>query len=64
MSTNLVTVELDDKLALVKEVFEHSKFHHLLALEDSELLGVVSDRNLFKAPTLAARPKPSAIVQP
>jgi acetoin utilization protein AcuB len=33
MSRNVVTVGLDDTLALVKEIFDHSKFHHLLALE-------------------------------
>jgi acetoin utilization protein AcuB len=49
MSKNVITVELDDKLALVKEIFDHGKFHHLLALEDGELLGIVSDRDLFKA---------------
>lgn len=49
MTRNMVTVELDDKLALVKDIFDHAKFHHLLVLEDGELLGVVSDRDLFKA---------------
>ncbi|MYM70395.1 CBS domain-containing protein [Pseudoduganella sp. FT55W] len=49
MSRNVVTVGLDDTLALVKEIFDHSKFHHLLAMEKGELLGVVSDRDLFKA---------------
>lgn len=44
-----MTVGLDDTLALVKEIFDHSKFHHLLAIENGELLGVVSDRDLFKA---------------
>lgn len=49
MSKSVVTVGLDDTLGLVKEIFDHSKFHHLLALEHGELLGVVSDRDLFKA---------------
>ena len=49
MSARVVTVMLDDKLSLVKEIFEHSKFHHLLAIEDGKLFGVVSDRDLFKA---------------
>lgn len=49
MSKNVVTVGLDDSLALVKEIFDHSKFHHVLALEHGELLGVVSDRDLYKA---------------
>ena len=49
MSRNVVTVELDDKLALVKEIFDHGKFHHLVAMEDGAVLGIVSDRDLFKA---------------
>lgn len=49
MSRRLVTVELDDKLSLVKEIFEHSHFHHLLVLEEGELLGIVSDRDYLKA---------------
>ena len=49
MSKRVVTVELDDKLSLVKEIFEHSKFHHLLAVEKGELIGVVSDRDYLKA---------------
>ena len=49
MSRNVVTVELDDNLALVKEMFDHGKFHHLLAMDNGELLGIVTDRDLFKA---------------
>ncbi|HCE09617.1 MAG TPA: CBS domain-containing protein [Oxalobacteraceae bacterium] len=49
MSANVVTVELDDKLAVVKDAFENLKFHHLLVVEDHKLLGVISDRDLFKA---------------
>ena len=49
MSTRVVTVELDDKLSVVKEIFESLKFHHLLAVEKNEILGIVSDRDLLKA---------------
>jgi acetoin utilization protein AcuB len=49
MSTEIVTVELDDKLAVVKEIFETLKFHHLLVVESKKLLGIVSDRDLLKA---------------
>ena len=49
MSARVVTVELDDKLAILKELFENLKFHHVLVVEDDNLLGVVSDRDLFKA---------------
>lgn len=49
MSTRVVTVELGDELSAVKEIFENCKFHHVLAVEDGELLGIVSDGDLFKA---------------
>jgi acetoin utilization protein AcuB len=50
MTARVVTVQLDDKLGLVQEIFSTGKFHHLLAVEtDGELLGVVSDGDLFKA---------------
>lgn len=49
MTKTIVTVELDDKLALVKEIFDSWKFHHLLVIENQELWGVVSDRDLLKA---------------
>lgn len=49
MSRQLVTVELDDKLATVKEIFDNARFHHLLVVEGGKLFGVISDRDLFKA---------------
>lgn len=49
MSASVVTVELDDKLSVVKDTFENLKFHHVLVVENNQLLGVVSDRDLFKA---------------
>jgi acetoin utilization protein AcuB len=54
MSPTLVSVSLDDTLWTVKEMFEHFKFHHLPVVEDSCLLGIISDRDLLKAlsPTL------------
>ena len=49
MSTRLVTVKLDDTLLQVKAIFEKAHFHHLLVVEEGKLLGVISDRDLFKA---------------
>jgi acetoin utilization protein AcuB len=49
MSSTLVTVELDDSLATVKEIFDSSNFHHLLVVEEGRLFGVVSDRDLLRA---------------
>jgi len=49
MTKRVVTIEMDDKLSVVKDIFENSKFHHLLVIEDDKLFGVVSDRDLLKA---------------
>lgn len=49
MSTRVVTVEMDDKLKVVKEIFDAMKFHHLLVMEEGRLFGVVSDRDLLRA---------------
>lgn len=49
MSTTLVTVELDDSLATVKNIFDKARFHHLLVVEEGRLFGVVSDRDLLRA---------------
>lgn len=49
MSPSPVTVEPDDTLATVREIFEKLKFHHLPVVEHYELVGLVSDRDLLKA---------------
>lgn len=49
MKRRIFTVERDDTLELVKNIFDTKHFHHLLVVEKRELLGVVSDRDLFKA---------------
>ena len=49
MSARVVSVHLDDKLSTLQEIFENMKFHHLLVVENRQLLGVVSDRDLLKA---------------
>lgn len=50
MSKRVVTVELDDRLHVVKRIFDSTPFHHLLVIdEDGALYGVVSDRDLLRA---------------
>lgn len=49
MSDKIVTVDIDDTLKIIKEVFDHTSFHHLLVIEKHQLCGVISDRDLFKA---------------
>jgi acetoin utilization protein AcuB len=50
MSTRLVTVEIDDSLEVVKQIFDSVKFHHLLVVDSGKkLCGVISDRDLLRA---------------
>ena len=50
MTRRVVTVEFDDSLATVKEVFDSLRFHHLLVIgSDKKLCGVISDRDLLRA---------------
>ncbi len=48
MTTNLVSVAMDDSLRKVKEIFDHCNFHHLLVVRGKKLVGIISDRDLLK----------------
>jgi acetoin utilization protein AcuB len=47
MSRRVVSVQSDDRLSVVKDIFDHTGFHHLLVLENDDLIGVISDRDLY-----------------
>ncbi|MCH1929095.1 CBS domain-containing protein [Shewanella sp. A25] len=49
MSTRVVTVDMDDRLTVAREIFEQVKFHHLLVMEDKQLAGILSERDLLRA---------------
>ena len=49
MNSTIVTVEMDDSLQVIKEIFDHTRFHHLLVVESKRLCGIISDRDLLKA---------------
>ncbi len=50
MTTRIVTVEMDDRLEMVKEIFDTKRFHHLLVVDEhKKLSGVLSDRDLLRA---------------
>ena len=48
MSVKLVTVNMDDNLATIQELFEKTGFRHLLIVESHRLTGVISDRDLLR----------------
>ena len=50
MTAPVVTVDMDDRLERVKEIFDAKGFHHLLVTDESgKLTGIVSDRDLLRA---------------
>ena len=49
MTTRVVSVEMDDSLEMVQDIFRKVKFHHLLVVEQGVLVGIISDRDLLKA---------------
>jgi len=49
MTKRLVTIEMDDSLTVVKEIFDNVNIHHLLVVESGKLHGVITDRDLLKA---------------
>ncbi len=48
MTTRLVTVEMDDTLETVRDIFQNTGFHHLLVVERGSVAGVLSDRDLLR----------------
>src|SRR5580700_10157122 len=50
MTAKVVTVQMDDRLEVVKEIFDTMSFHHLLVVDEhKKLSGIVSDRDLLRA---------------
>lgn len=48
MSTQIVTVGMDDTLHKVAALFEAHRFHHLLVVDGGRVVGILSDRDLLK----------------
>ncbi|WP_445776170.1 CBS domain-containing protein [Shewanella sp.] len=50
MVTRVVTIEMDDRLTLAKEIFDNVSFHHLLVIdENNTLAGILSHRDFLRA---------------
>jgi len=48
MSHPVAMVELDDTLKVVKDILDHAKFNHVLVIEYHKLVGVISDRDVYR----------------
>ncbi len=48
MTAKVITIGMDDTLGQIQKLFGKHKFHHVLVLEDEDLIGVISDRDVLK----------------
>ncbi len=48
MSHRLVSVTPDDTLAQIRKIFDNLNIHHVLVVEDNEIMGVISDRDILR----------------
>jgi acetoin utilization protein AcuB len=48
MTTRVVSVDMDDRLTIVKEIIDQAPFRHVLVVEDEKLQGIISDRDLLR----------------
>lgn len=49
MTSRLVTIEMDDSLRVIQDVFRQVKFHHLVVADEGKLVGMLSERDFLKA---------------
>lgn len=49
MTSHVVTVDLDARLKDIQTLFENRGIHHVLVVDEGELLGVISDRDVLSA---------------
>lgn len=48
MTTEVITAGMDDTLGGIRKVLELHNCHHIPIVEDNELVGIVSDRDVLK----------------
>lgn len=49
MTPAVISVDVDDDLSTIRELFHNHGFHHLLVTEHGRLVGVISDRDLLRS---------------
>jgi len=68
MSRDLITLELGDDLSKAKAIFDSTNIHHILITDDATLVGIITDRDLYKhlSPTIGTSketPKDTFLLQ-
>lgn len=49
MTHNVLTVRMDDTVGDAKRLFDSHNFHHLLVIDRTRVVGIVSDRDILRA---------------
>ena len=48
MVKNVICVDMDERLSVVKNLMQSNGFHHLPVTEKGKLVGIISDRDLLR----------------
>lgn len=48
MTRQVVTVDMDTEVAVIKNAFDRHKFHHVVVVDEGKAVGVISDRDLLR----------------
>ena len=49
MTSKVITIEMDDSLEVIRDIFGKLKFHHLIVVDGEKIVGIISDRDLLKS---------------
>lgn len=49
MTHKVLTLEMDDRLELARDMLENMSFHHLLITDKNRVVGVLSERDILRA---------------
>jgi acetoin utilization protein AcuB len=49
MTSKVVTIEMDDSLAVIRDIFRKVRFHHLIVVDGAKIVGLITDRDFLKA---------------
>lgn len=68
MSTNVITIDVDDDLGKAKQVFDQHNIHHIIVKDGGRIAGILTDRDLYKhlSPNIGTKketPKDTSLLQ-
>lgn len=68
MSTQVVSLHLDDDLSKAKDIFDNQSIHHLIIVEGDKISGIITDRDLYKhlSPSIGTKketPRDTSLLQ-